>query len=117
MGGAPVTARERAEEPWAEDCLAYGPFEGDRDVDVTTLRDRIVTARKPNVCHECAEPIAPGDRIRSITETCDGEIGTFRFCVTCCKAMAASWEDDGKAIEERYRLGYERRALAKTEGR
>ncbi len=95
-----------------EDCLAYGPFDGDRDVDVVTLSDRFVVTRKSFGCHECADVIPPRTRVRSLTEVSrdDNTIGTFRFCPTCRDAMAASWGDDGEAIEERYRVGERNRA-------
>jgi hypothetical protein len=96
--------------PWEEDCLAYDPFEGDRDVDVTTIRDGFVKARKAGVCSTCSGKIRPGMRVRSRTERDNDErrIGTFRFCPECCDAMAKSWEDDGAAIEARFRLAWDR---------
>jgi hypothetical protein len=99
---------------WEEDCLAYEPFAGDRDVDVSVIRDGFVTARKPGICNTCSGEIRPGMRVRSRTERDNDEraIGTFRFCPECCDAMAKSWEDDGAAIEVREQLAWERRRSA-----
>ncbi len=99
---------------WEEDCLAYDPFEGDRDVDITPIRDGFVTARKAGTCSTCSGEIVPGTRVRSRTERDNDErrIGTFRFCAECCDAMAKSWEDDGKAIEVREQLAWDRRRAA-----
>lgn len=87
------------------DVLDYDPFAsdfgspGDR-----TLRDKIVTARKAGECHDCAQTIQPGERIRSRTDVADGEIMSFRWCQACCEAMALWWTDDGDAMTARYAM-------------
>ncbi|BBK44157.1 hypothetical protein STVA_41770 [Allostella vacuolata] len=91
------------------DCLAFDPFEGDRDINVRTMRDGFVVVRKSHRCHICAGPIDRGSRARSLTQLCDGEIGTWRFCALCCDAMAQSRIDHGTAIDARYRIGEEAR--------
>lgn len=103
-------------EAQRRDCLAYDPFEGEDD-GARTLADKFVRTRKVAVCQECAGNIPVGSEVRSMTEVCDGEIGTFRWCPECCAAMAASWEDGGESLEARVSLGMERRrALQETEG-
>lgn len=90
---------------WEKKVLSYDPFGADRDADVTVLRDRMVWARKAGVCMYCRQDtIRSGDRIRSVTEQCDGQIATFRICTACCDAMAKSWSDKGADIEARYAL-------------
>lgn len=89
-------------------CLAYEPFEGDRDTDVRLLADRFVTSRVVHVCNVCQGAILPGLRVRARSEVYDGQVGTFYFCPDCCAAMACSWDDDGHAIEARHTLGWER---------
>jgi hypothetical protein len=89
-------------------CLGFNPFEGDRDTRVRLLRDEFVTARYPHTCGVCVGTVRQGARHRARTEIYDGEIGTFRFCVKCCEAMADVERDHGKAIERRYALGQER---------
>lgn len=37
----------------------------------------------------------------------DGTLMSYRWCSECCAAMAASWTDDGRAWEDRVRLGDE----------
>jgi hypothetical protein len=90
-----------------EDCLAYDPFSGDRDVDVTEFSDKFVVTRKQHKCNVCAAHIPPRTRVRAKTErdNDDQVVMTFYFCPSCCEAMAASWTDNGKAIESRTALG------------
>lgn len=91
-----------------DDCLALNPFEGDfGDGRDRTLSDRIVKAGKDHigVCHDCAGDVIKGERHRSRVDIADGSFFTFRWCGECCAAMASSWEDDGKAMEERVRIG------------
>ena len=88
------------------DCLAYDPFAGDR-CDERMLSDKIVTARKPGRCCICFCTIQPGERTRRQAAIVDGEMFSCRMCQKCCIAAAASWTDDGKAIEERTAMGME----------
>lgn len=87
------------------ECLAYNPFEGDfGEPGDRTLKDKIVTARKPGPCHICGSEIKPGERVRSRVDVCGGELMSFRWCQECCVAMASSWDDHGRGIEKRYSL-------------
>lgn len=88
-------------------CLDYNPFEGDRDSNCRTLRDCMIVARVPGPCQICFETIQKGARVRALTEVNydDHKVMTFRFCPTCCEAMATSWTDDGRAIEARTAIG------------
>lgn len=100
---------------WESECLATDPFEGDYgDAGDRTLRDKMVTARKGGICHDCAGEIEPGTRVRSRADIFDGEMMSFRWCETCCRAQALSWEDEGKAWEARISIGHERRAAARA---
>ena len=78
-----------------------------------TLRDKIVTARKGGECHDCGQQIRPGERIRTLTERFDGELGTYRWCSECCAAMARSEVDGGDAWTARLNLRDQQRANAK----
>jgi hypothetical protein len=86
------------------DCLAYDPFAGDR-CEERMLSDKIVTARKAGRCCICFETIKPGERVRRQAAIVDGEMFSCRMCEACCIAAAASWTDDGEAIEERTSIG------------
>jgi hypothetical protein len=97
-----------------KDCLAFYPFEGD-ETPVTQLRDVFVVTRYPHECQCCSEVIPPGTRSRALTEVnhdC-AAVGTARYCLPCCSAMASSWTDDGKAIDERFRVGERNRERAR----
>lgn len=88
-----------------DDCLAADPFAGDfGQPGDRTLRDKIVTARKPGECQDCGETIQPGQRIRSRTDFFDGMVKSFRWCAKCCEAMALSWRDGGEAWQARIAL-------------
>lgn len=85
--------------------LVTDPFEGDfGGPGDRTLSDKMATARKAGECHDCAQQIQPGERIRRRAEVFDGELMHFRWCQACCEAMAISAEDGGKAWEARLRL-------------
>lgn len=79
-------------------CLAHDPFAGD-DSDGRILSDKMVTTRKTAKCHQCAETIAVGQRVRSRSEVVDGELMAFKWCQTCCELMAA---DDMEGLEARF---------------
>jgi hypothetical protein len=85
--------------------LATDPFAGDfGDPGDRTLRDKMVSARKPAECHDCAQTIQPGERIRSRTDVADGEMMSFKWCRLCCEAMELSGEDGGEAWDARIAL-------------
>jgi hypothetical protein len=90
---------------YERDVLAFNPFEGDRDTTARVLRDSLCASRVADDCMVCLQRIVPGTRIRARVEVYEGRIGTYRFCAACCDAMAASWDDHGRAIEERTALG------------
>lgn len=95
-----------------DDCLSLNPFDGDfGDGHDRNLSDRFVTAGKDHlgICHDCAGDVLRGERHRSRVDIADGEFFTFRWCRKCCAAMAKSWEDGGRSMESRVRLGQMRR--------
>lgn len=102
--------RERLSEQEVRDCLALNPFDGDFGChgDVV-FSDRICTARKPGTCNDCAGPILPSEQQRRHDAKYDYEMRSYRWCFRCCRAMAAYWTDDGKALNERWVLRAQRR--------
>lgn len=91
--------------PWTEfeaDVLAYDPFAGDfGGSGDRTLSDRMVKAAKHHAdCHNCGGPIAKGERHRSRSDIFDGEMHSFRWCWSCCTAMARVWLDAHHADDE-----------------
>lgn len=72
-----------------ESVLQYDPFAddfgspGDR-----ILRDHMCNARKMGPCHLCTMTIQPGERIRSLSAKFDGDLRSYRWCNSCCEAMA-----------------------------
>lgn len=85
--------------------LACDPFEGDfGGPGDRTLSDKIVTARKAGECHDCAEQIIPGTRIRSRTDVYGGEMMSFRWCNACCEAMAV-YEERPELLDKRIAMG------------
>lgn len=106
-------------------ALTWDPFEGERDVDAATLRNRLIRTRAAHLCHLCAGVIPPRTAgVRSMTQTFDGEIGTWWWCPLCVDAMRRDedWYDAepddvqvGPWVEEpptyrRFGLGHWRRA-------
>jgi hypothetical protein len=88
------------------ECLKTNPFEGDfGSPGDKVLKDKIVTARKSGTCCLCLQEIIPGERVRTLAAIFDGEMRSYRWCSECCEALAASWTDDGRAWEERVRIG------------
>lgn len=92
-------------------CLALNPFDGDfggagRNDGV--LSDKIVTARSSGDCHTCAGSIVPSTRVRRRVEVYDGTFMRFSWCTECCTAMALA-HDGAKDLDDRIRLGYQRR--------
>ena len=87
------------------DVLACEPFEGDfGEPGDRTLKDKMVNARKPGPCHLCRQEIKPRERVRTRADVSYGKIMTYRWCNSCCHAMALSWTDDGEAWEHRASL-------------
>lgn len=81
---------------WDDDVIAFDPFAGDfggGGPSDKVLADKIVTARKARPCFHCAEPIAPGTRIRVRKEVYDGDLESFAWCRSCCDAMANQDDD------------------------
>jgi hypothetical protein len=86
-------------------CLQVNPFEGDFGTPADRcLKDKVGIARKPGPCSLCGQEIQPKERIRMAAYIFDGEMHSYRWCSSCCSAMAKSWSDDGKAYEERILL-------------
>ena len=75
------------------------------------LSDKMVTNRKGGTCHNCAGECHPGTRNRVLVEVYDGELMRFRWCQTCCFAMAVY--DIRPSLGDRLNaLGQQRRAAA-----
>ena len=92
--------------------LQFDPFESEYDGEITTIRDKVVIARKSGNCFSCHEIIDSGEQIRSITTAFDGMIRTDRFCATCCQAMIDDENCDyehGEKYEERLKIGRDKR--------
>lgn len=86
-------------------ALQYNPFEGDfGGSGDRTMKDKIGVARVEGPCQDCAQTILPGERVRLRTEFFDGEMRSYRWCNLCCAAQAASWDDNGAAIDARFAL-------------
>ena len=76
---------------WEELCMADDPFAGDyggSGAGDGVLADKMVTNRKGGTCSTCGGPCAPGTRNRVRSEVYDSEFMRFRWCETCCFAMA-----------------------------
>lgn len=88
------------------DALKYNPFDGDfGTVGDRCFSDKLVRFRKAGPCHICGFDVRPGMiGRRSVRYWADDKITTtYRYCALCTEAMAASWTDDGEALDERYR--------------
>ena len=91
---------------WQQDCMAYNPFQGDFGAPGDRmLRDRILTCRRQRPCVVCSGTCKPRTQIRVQAAIIDGRIAPCSMCHGCCIAMAASWRDQGAAIERRTALG------------
>ncbi len=73
---------------WEAVCLADDPFAGDFGSGEIALSDKMVTNRKGGTCHTCAGECAPGTRNRVLVERGEDGLATYRWCQTCCFAMA-----------------------------
>lgn len=84
--------------------LNYNLFEGDRDVNIVRLANRMLVTRKPHDCVLCAETIPAGTRVRAQSEVNrdDNQVARFYVCAPCCDAIAKRFEDNGAAIDARY---------------
>lgn len=90
------------------DCLKLNPFDGDfGSPGDRVFSDRISIARKLGECHTCGGEVKPGEEQRRHVGLYDDQMRTFRWCSLCCEAMAASWTDNGQALERRFALRYE----------
>lgn len=103
-------------EDQKKDCLDCNPFEGDfGEQSDRVLSDKIVIARKQVTCGCCFETIQIGSNARKLSAVFDGNLMSYAWCETCCKAMADSWEDEGIAWEHRCSLGNQNRDKIKEE--
>jgi hypothetical protein len=73
---------------WEAACLSDDPFAGDFGDAEVTLSDKMVTNRGGGTCHTCASDCAPGTRNRVLTERGEDGLESFRWCQSCCFAMA-----------------------------
>jgi len=92
-------------EQQINNCLDCDPFEGcfgspgDK-----FLENKVVVARKDNICCECGQEAAKGTHHRVMKAIFDGELHSYRWCEDCCVAMALSWEDGGEAWAGRIKM-------------
>lgn len=73
---------------WEGLCLSDDPFAGDFGNGETALSDKMVTNRKGGECHMCGQHCAHGTRNRVMVERGDDGLATYRWCQSCCFAMA-----------------------------
>jgi hypothetical protein len=67
-------------------CLSGGDYDYDESAfHDTTMRK----ARKPHVCCECMEAIAPGDQYEHYASKSEGRIFTVKTCATCAEIRLA----------------------------
>lgn len=100
---------------WERDCLADDPFAGDFGDGEVALSDKMVTNRKGGTCHTCAGECQPGTRNRVLVERSEGALITYRWCQSCCFAMAVY--DRRPSIGDRLmEIGNERRIARLASG-
>jgi len=91
--------------------LSCDPFEGDfGDQNDRVFLDRMSVARKQGDCSFCKSPIQPGDEQRRMTARFDGELRSYRWCVSCCLGMAgldAGDDEDQLTAQQRQGEGGE----------
>ena len=97
---------------WEAEALADDPFAGDFGNGEVALSNKMVTTRGGGTCHTCAGECLPGTRNRVLTERGDEGLETFRWCQTCCFAMAV-YGIRPSIGDARFALGEERRAVAR----
>lgn len=91
---------------WEKEVLNYNPFEGDfGDQKDVTFKDRMVVSRSWFTCRWCQGIINKGARYRYIAAKFDGALCYYRWCLTCCGAMAKSRQDNGEAVQEQFDKG------------
>jgi hypothetical protein len=86
-----------------QDYLRFDPFEGDRDVDIKCHTTKMVTVRKPHVCHMSLAPhekkhnVEVGERARYEHALVEGEWGSFYVCTKCMdKWLDAVLDENGE---------------------
>ncbi len=73
------------------DALQTDMFAGDwGDGTERCLENKIVMGRVSAPCSWCGLPTKPKTHHRTLKMIFDGEIMFYRYCESCCKAMAAS---------------------------
>ena len=87
------------------DILNYDPFDGDfGEPSDHIFKDRLVVARKQFQCVHCCGTIFPRQLNRYLVAKIDGQMRTYRWCSTCCDAMAQAEHDGGQSIDARFQL-------------
>ncbi len=107
----PIVVPERNTPEWDALVLSCDPFDGDfGEPGDKTFTDKMAIVRKSGECHDCADEIPKGMRVRRRVDASEGQIQTFRWCQECCHAMASTDADGGVLSGERVALGMARRA-------
>ena len=101
-------------------ALQADMFAGDRaDGTERCLENKIVVGRVSTPCSWCGLPTKPKTHHRTLKMIFDGELMSYRYCESCCKAMAASERiGEPDILEMRMDLAkrrQERRAVAAGE--
>ena len=94
---------------WEGRCMSDDPFAGDFGDGEVVLSDKMVTNRGGGECHTCGGHCLPGTRNRVRTERFDSELHRFRWCQTCCFAMAV-YDIRPSLGDRQQQVGDERRA-------
>ncbi|TCQ06223.1 hypothetical protein C8J40_1058 [Sphingomonas sp. PP-CC-3A-396] len=97
---------------WEAEALADDPFAGDFGNGEVAISGKMVTTRGGGTCHTCAGECMPGTRNRVLTERRDEGLQTFRWCQSCCFAMAV-YGVRPSIGDRRLSLGEERRAACR----
>jgi hypothetical protein len=100
---------------WEASRLSDDPFAGDFGDGEVALSDKMVTNRKGGTCHTCAGECAPGTRNRVMVERAGGELATYRWCQSCCFAMAV-YDRRPSIGDARFALGDAARLSTLTKG-
>ena len=84
--------------------LAHNPFEGDSDTRVRYINNKMVRPYKDSLCHCCKQVIPRRTQARSITAVFEGqELGSYKICMSCCKAILEDSRDCGERLNDRSR--------------
>lgn len=59
--------------------------------------ESVVKARKAHACHECRQPIEPGQDYERITGKWDGHVETYRFCMACSE-IQREFSENGRVF-------------------